>query len=281
MPWKTRTPFLFTCPLFSPYFPGCFSGVWTLTPPSGVIEPCSLSPARGKVCELGWTAAQGPLHSPYPIPAPTPGTLVARGPRRWLTACSSDVCRQRSRAPHRTRWWRRCPGTAWACCLGRSSPGCARSTCARTSAARRGCGCGPSTRWDWGSGGERKGPAEGGGRARVLDSACPQPELPALLRAPPGFWPPRPPAGEEAERGAPATVRKGLRGLGAEAHLTPRPGSSSQAPPTRPEGWLWVAPGILYLPLRGLLASLPPSQRDLASGRLSADSGSWGPWMPV
>lgn len=131
-----------------------------------------------------------------------------------------------------------------------------------------------------GVGGERKGPAEGGGRARVLDSACPPPELPAL-RAPPGFWPPRPPAGEEAERGAPSTVRKGLRGLGAEAHLTPRPGSFSQAPPTRPEGWLRVAPGILYLPLRGLLASLPPSQRDLASGRLSADSGNWGPWMPV
>ncbi|XP_054946653.1 syntenin-2 isoform X3 [Physeter macrocephalus] len=70
--------------------------------------------------------------------------LQPRSPAEPASDSRRCQCRQRSRAPHRTRRWRRCPGTTWACCLGRSSPVCARSTCARTTAARRSCGCGPS-----------------------------------------------------------------------------------------------------------------------------------------
>nr|XP_058894351.1 syntenin-2 isoform X1 [Kogia breviceps] len=70
--------------------------------------------------------------------------MQPRSPAEPASDSRRCQCRQRSQAPHRTRWWRRCPGKAWACCLGRSSSGCARYTCARTSAARRGCGCGPS-----------------------------------------------------------------------------------------------------------------------------------------
>ncbi|XP_036683466.1 syntenin-2 isoform X1 [Balaenoptera musculus] len=208
-------------------------------PPQAASIPNALTPSlrepqASRALGLMATADRYSPSVPRPRPEPYPGCPPCRGReqtpslqfctqtwRNWKVIWvfrspatkSSRTCLrfqkvpvQRSRAPHRTRWWRRCPGTAWACCLGRSSLGCARSTCTRTSAARRGCGCGPSTRWSWGSGGRGGAPRRAEGEPACWTApARPQPELPALLRAPPGFWPPRPPAGEEAARGAPST----------------------------------------------------------------------------
>ena len=102
---------------------------------------------------VDWSSGSAPFY--FPNPCSHAWTLEARGLTALADLCSPVVCRQRSRALRRARWWRRCPVTAWARCVRRSSPGCARSTYARTSVARRGCGCRPSTRWGWGrAGGE-------------------------------------------------------------------------------------------------------------------------------
>ncbi|XP_054946656.1 syntenin-2 isoform X6 [Physeter macrocephalus] len=108
------------------------------------VPPLSPQPSSPSVpCRVFQRAAMSTLY-PSLEDLKVDQAMQPRSPAEPASDSRRCQCRQRSRAPHRTRRWRRCPGTTWACCLGRSSPVCARSTCARTTAARRSCGCGPS-----------------------------------------------------------------------------------------------------------------------------------------
>lgn len=152
-----------------------------MTPPSGFMAPCVLLPARG-VCGLRWAGAQGPPRSLFPIPAPTPGPLRHEAPRRWLTSAplwSAGSGLGSLAGPGGGAGVREQPGRA-AC---GDQARCARDPPMQGRAWQDGAAAAGHRQGGAGVRREGRGPAERRERARVLDCACPRPELPAGAKA--------------------------------------------------------------------------------------------------